>query len=80
MSEEEIEEMKSRVDKLTCGMTEEETDALYNKILKLPKFERPISATAQCEINVNDLFDTIRAFRKIPEYNELIKDNYKYHK
>ena len=77
MSEEEIEEMKSRVDKLTCGMTEEETDALYNKILKLPKFERPISATAQCEINVNDLFDTIRAFRKIPEYNELIKDNYK---
>lgn len=46
-------------------MTEEETDALYNEILKLPKVERPITATTQCEINVNDLFDTIRAFRKI---------------
>lgn len=43
------EEMKSRVDKLTCGMTEEETDALYNEILKLPKFEIPISAPT-CEI------------------------------
>jgi len=58
-------------------MTEEETDALYNEILKLPKVERPITATTQCEINVNDLFDTIRAFRKIPDYNELIKDNHK---
>ena len=77
MIEEEIEEMKSRVDKLTCGMTKEETDALYNEILKLPKVERPITATTQCEINVNDLFDTIRAFRKIPDYNELIKDNHK---
>ena len=38
------EEMESRVYKLTCGMTEEETDALYNEILKLPKFEIPIPA------------------------------------
>ena len=58
-------------------MSDEEIDVLYNEILKLPKIERPITATTQCEINVKDLSDTIRAFRKIPEYNELIKDNRK---
>ena len=58
-------------------MNDEEIDVLYNEILKLPKVERPITATTMCEINVNTLFDTIRAFRKIPEYNELIKDNHK---
>lgn len=26
---------------------------------------------------MNDSFDTIRKFRKIPDYNELIKDNHK---
>ncbi len=44
MSEEQIEELDSIVNKLRCGMTEEETDALYNEILKLPKFEIPIPA------------------------------------
>lgn len=56
-------------------MSEEEIDVLYNEILKLPKVERPITATTMCELNVNDLFDTIREFRKIPEYSDLLNEN-----
>lgn len=33
MNEEEMKSLKLRVDKLTCGMTEEETDALSKEIL-----------------------------------------------
>lgn len=69
------EEMKSRVNKLTCGMTEEETNKLYQKIIEY--INEPIIEYINCEINVNDPFDNSRAFRKIPDYNELIKDNSK---
>ena len=54
-------------------MSDEEIDVLYNEILNLPKVERPITATTQCEINVNDQLDTIRAFRKIFRYKKCFK-------
>jgi len=56
---------------------EEEINVLYNEILKLPKVEKPINTTTQCELNIDDLFETIRVFKDIPNYNELIKDNRK---
>lgn len=56
-------------------MSDEEIDVLYNEILNSPKVERPIPVTTMGELNVNDLFDTIREFRKIPDYSDLLNEN-----
>ncbi len=56
-------------------MNEEEINVLYNEILKLPKVDKPITASAMCELSVNELMDTLRVFRHIPEYSELMHSN-----
>lgn len=53
-------------------MTKEE---LLKEIMELPKVETINSISAMNAINVDDLMSAVDRFDKVPDYNDLLKEN-----
>lgn len=52
-------------------------EELLKEIMKLPKVETINSISAMNSINVDDLMSAIDRLNKIPDYNDLLKENRK---
>lgn len=53
-------------------------EELLKEIMGLPKIETNNLISAMNSINVDDLMSAIDRFNKIPDYNDLLKENQKY--
>ena len=50
-------------------------EELLKEIMKLPKVETINSISVMNAINVDDLMTVIDRFDKVPDYNDLLKEN-----
>ena len=53
-------------------------EEILKEIMELPKIETNNSISAMNGINVDDLMSAIDRLNKIPDYNDLLKENQKY--
>ena len=59
-------------------MNKEEIDNLENYLKnELPKIELPIPITNFGSVDLEDLMDSIKQFKKVPTSDELLKENKK---
>ena len=61
-------------------MNDEEFNMFVDEILGLPKTDEIPTASSMCSLKVDELLEVIKAFEKVPLYNELIYDNNKMRK
>lgn len=58
-------------------LSEKEIDDLVNEIIKIPVEKNNNCLSSYGSINVDDLIETVKELKKVPTYNELLKENQK---
>ena len=59
-------------------LSEKEIDDLVNEIIKIPVEKNNNNCLSSYgSINVDDLIETVKELKKVPTYNELLKENQK---
>lgn len=59
-------------------MTEKEIDDLVKEIMNIPKVESNNPASTMYGFDVDTLINTLRDFKRLPTYDEVLKQNQKY--
>lgn len=59
------------------NLTIEEINNLINKIIDLPVETNNYCISFYGSIDINDLINTIKEFKKVPTYEELLRENKK---
>lgn len=59
-------------------MTEKEIDDLVKEIMKVPKVESNNPVSTMYGLDVDTLINTLRDFKRLPTYDEVLKQNQKY--
>lgn len=59
-------------------MTEKEIDDLVKEIMKFPKVESNNPVSTMYGFDVDTLINTLRDFKRLPTYDEVLKQNQKY--
>ena len=59
------------------NLTIEEINDLINKIIDLPVERNNHCISSYGSIDINDLINTIKEFKKVPTYEELLRENKK---
>lgn len=59
-------------------MTEKEIDDLVKEIMKFPKVESNNPVSTMYGLDVDTLINTLRDFKRLPTYDEVLKQNQKY--
>ena len=59
-------------------MTEEEIDDLVKEIMNFPKVESNNPVSTMYGFDVDTLINTLRDFKRLPTYDEVLKQNQKY--
>lgn len=59
-------------------MTEKEIDDLVKEIMNLPKVESNNPVSTMYGFDVDTLINTLRDFKRLPTYDEVLKQNQKY--
>ena len=59
------------------NLTIEEINDLINKIIDLPVERNNYCISSYGSIGINDLINIIKEFKKVPTYEELLKENKK---
>ena len=58
-------------------LTDEEIDNLVDEIMNIPVEKNNNCLSSYGSINVDDLIDSIKELRKVPTYDELLRENEK---
>ena len=58
-------------------LTDEEIDNLVDEIMNIPAEKNNNCLSSYGSINVDDLIDSIKELRKVPTYDELLRENEK---
>lgn len=59
-------------------MTEKEIDDLVKEIMNIPKVESNNPVSTMYGFDVDTLINTLRDFKRLPTYDEVLKQNQKY--
>lgn len=59
-------------------MTEKEIDDLVKEIMKIPKVESNNPVSTMYGFDVDTLINTLRDFKRLPTYDEVLKQNQKH--
>ena len=59
-------------------MTEKEIDDLVKEIMNIPKVESNNPVSTMYRFDVDTLINTLRDFKRLPTYDEVLKQNQKY--
>lgn len=59
-------------------MAEKEIDDLVKEIMKFPKVESNNPVSTMYGLDVDTLINTLRDFKRLPTYDEVLKQNQKY--
>ena len=59
-------------------MTEKEIDDLVKEIMNFPKVESNNPVSTMYGFDVDTLINTLRDFKRLPTYDEILKQNQKY--
>lgn len=59
-------------------MTEKEIDDLVKEIMEFPKIESNNPVSTMYEFDADTLINTLQDFKRLPTYDEVLKQNQKY--